>query len=133
MSLYAQGIVRVLTDPDAKYLETGSSVVKFLGGLSEGKDKSGNYINNSIEVEAWNKTGEVVINYCPKGSSLMVTGNIRMEEWEDKDTGAKRRKHVLKAGRIELLPRGGDAPAAAATASPLAAAGAGDIDGEIPF
>lgn len=120
MSLYAQGVVRVLTDPDAKYFDSGMSVVKFLGGLNEGKDKDGNYINNSIEVEAWNKTGEVIVNYCPKGSNVFVSGNIRQEEWDDKDTGTKRRKHVLKAGRIELLPKSGDgngeAPAAAAAA-----------------
>lgn len=139
MSLYAQGVVRVITDPDAKYFESGFSVVKFLGGLNEGKDKDGNYISNAIEVEAWNKTGEVIINYCPKGSSVFVSGNIRQEEWEDKETGAKRRKHVLKAGRIELLPKAGDGggAASAAEASPLAAAPLtaaplADTD-EIPF
>lgn len=120
MSLYAQGVVRVLTDPDAKYFESGSSVVKFLGGLNEGKDKDGNYINNAIEVEAWNKTVEVIVNYCPKGSSVFVSGNIRQEEWEDKDTGAKRRKHVLKAGRIELLPRTTDGDGNGNGAAPMA-------------
>lgn len=136
MSLYAQGNVRVLTDPDIKYFESGTSVAKFLGGLNEGKDKDGNYINNAIEVEAWNKTAEVIINYAPKGSSIFVSGNIRQEEWEDKDTGAKRRKHVLKAGRIELLPRQGDAPTGAPAAAPAAAAsplGGGFDESEIPF
>ena len=139
MSLYAQGVVRVLTDPDARYFDSGKSVVKFLGGLSEGKDKDGNYINNSIEVEVWNQTGEVIINYCPKGSSVFVSGNIRQEEWDDKDTGAKRRKHVLKAGRIELLPKANETdPAAAAAPAPAAAAATPvaavqvDVD-DIPF
>ncbi len=125
MSLYAQGVIRVLTDLDVKYFDSGSSVVKFLGGLNEGKDRDGNYINNAIEVEVWNKTGEVVINYCPKGSNLFISGNIRQEEWEDKTTGAKRRKHVLKAARVELLPKAGDgdgngsaAHAAAAPSTP---------------
>jgi single-strand DNA-binding protein len=133
MSLYASGNVRVLTDPDVKFFESGLSVVKFLGGLNEGKDKDGNYINNSIEVEAWNKTGEVIVNYAPKGSTIFVSGNIRQEEWDDKDTGAKRRKHVLKAGRIELLPKSGDGTAAApAAAAPAASAPA--ATGEfIPF
>lgn len=137
MSLYAQGVVRVLTDPDAKFFESGSSVVKFLGGLNEGKDKDGNYINNAIEVEAWNKTGDVIVNYAPKGSNIFVSGNIRREEWEDKDTGMKRRKHVLKAGRIELLPRQGDTPAGAPAAAPAAAGsplgGAFAESDEIPF
>ena len=133
MSLYAQGNVRVLTDPDVKYFESGSSVVKFLGGLNEGKDKDGNYINNSIEVEVWNKTGDVIINYCPKGSSVFISGNVRQEEWDDKDTGAKRRKHVLKAGRVELLPRAGDGQGGGATGSPMAAAPSKVDSDEIPF
>ena len=129
MSLYASGNVRVLTDPDVKFFDSGMSVVKFLGGLNEGKDKDGNYINNSIEVEAWNKTGEVIVNYAPKGTTIFVSGNIRQEEWDDKDTGAKRRKHVLKAGRIELLPKGGDGAAAPAS-TPDAAA---PLPAGIPF
>lgn len=134
MSLYAQGVVRVLTDPDVKYFESGSSVVKFLGGLNEGKDKDGAYINNSIEVEAWNKTGEVIVNYAPKGSNILVSGNIRQEEWEDKTSGAKRKKHVLKAARIELLPKAGEGNGAAtpAATSPFGAA-PDPIDAEIPF
>ena len=129
MSLYASGNVRVLTDPDVKFFDSGLSVVKFLGGLNEGKDKDGNYINNSIEVEAWNKTGEVIVNYAPKGSTIFVSGNIRQEEWDDKDTGAKRRKHVLKAGRIELLPKSGDGTAASASAPDAAA----PLPAGIPF
>ena len=135
MSLYAQGVVRVLTDPDVKYFESGKSVVKFLGGLSEGKDKNGNYIQNSIEVEAWDKTGEVIVNYAPKGSNVLVSGNVRQEEWDDKETGVKRRKHVLKAARIELLPRAGDGNGATApaAASPFGAAPDPIDPDSIPF
>lgn len=127
MSLYCSGPVRVVTDPDAKYFESGTSVVRFYGGLNEGKDKNGEYIKNGIEVEAWNKTGQVIIDYAPKGSIIHVSGYLHREEWDDKDTGAKRSKHILKANRIELLPSntGGTASSAPAAAAP--------DDDEIPF
>jgi single-strand DNA-binding protein len=133
MSLYAQGVIRVLTDPDAKYFESGKSVVKFFGGISEGKDKEGNYINNAIEVEAWGQDGEIIVNYAPKGSSVLVSGRLRQDEWTDKASGELRRRHVLTANRIELLPKSGDGTAAApATAAPAAPAPA--ATGEfIPF
>jgi single-stranded DNA-binding protein len=36
----------------------------------------------------------------------MVTGSIRRQEWQDKETGAKRSKHILSVQRFEFLPRG---------------------------
>jgi hypothetical protein len=39
-----------------------------------------------------------------------VTGAVRRQEWNDKETGAKRSKHVLSVQRFEFMPR-----AAAAT------------------
>lgn len=116
MSLYASGPVRIVTDPEAKFFESGTSVVKFFGGLNEGKDKNGDYIKNGIDVEAWNKTGQVILDYAPKGSVIHVSGNIVREEWTDKDTGAKRSKHILKASRIELLS--GSASSGQANAAP---------------
>jgi hypothetical protein len=34
-----------------------------------------------------------------------VTGNIRRQEWDEKDTGKKRSKHVLSISRFEFMPR----------------------------
>jgi len=127
MSLYASGNIRVITDPEMKTFESGSSVVKFYGGLNEGKDKNGEYIRNGIDVEAWNKTGQVIIDYAPKGSMVFVSGTVVKEEWLDKDTGAKRSKHTLKASRIELLPR------SEAAAAPAASSGLFEGSEEIPF
>jgi len=128
MSLHVSGIVRVITDPEMKTFDSGSSVVKFYGGMNEGKDKSGEYIRNGIDVEAWNKTGQVIIDYAPKGSSILVTGIILKEEWSDKDTGAKRSKHTLKASRVELLPRSNSSDASTAASSDSFVG-----DEEIPF
>jgi hypothetical protein len=35
-----------------------------------------------------------------------VTGAVRRQEWNDKETGAKRSKHVLSIQRFEFMPRG---------------------------
>lgn len=115
MSLFASGVVRIITDPEVRTFETGSQVIKFYGGLNEGKDKEGEYIRNGIDVEVWNKNAQVILDYAPKGTSIFVSGNVIKEEWNDKETGAKRSRHTLKASRVELLPRSEAAPAAAAT------------------
>ena len=126
MSLYVNGLVRIITKPEARYLESGNTVVNFVGGIHEGKDKNGNYIKNAIDCEVWGKVGETILERCSLMDSIMVTGIIRRQDWEDRETGAKRSKHVLKIGRFEFLPRNtsDDAPAPPAPA---------DDEEDVPF
>ncbi|NBV70103.1 MAG: single-stranded DNA-binding protein [Synechococcaceae bacterium WB4_2_0805] len=105
MSLYASGIIRIISDPVLKSFDSGTQVANFAGGIQEGKDKNGNWINNVIDVEIWGKSAEVVVDRCKKGDSIMVTGNVKRQDWEDKKTGDKRSKHVLAVSRFEFLPR----------------------------
>jgi single-strand DNA-binding protein len=105
MSLYASGIIRIISDPVLRTFDSGTMVANFAGGIQEGKDKDGNWINNAIDIEIWGKSAELVVDRCKKGDSIFVTGNIRRQEWADKDTAAKRSKHVFSVQRFEFLPR----------------------------
>jgi single-strand DNA-binding protein len=109
MSLYASGIVRIISDPALRSFDSGTMVANFAGGIMEGKDKQGNYINNAIDIEIWGKSAEVVVDRCKKGNYIMVSGNIKRQDWADKTTGDKRSKHVLSVNRFEFLPRTSDA------------------------
>jgi single-strand DNA-binding protein len=105
MSLYASGIVRIISDPALRSFDSGTMVANFAGGIMEGKDKQGNYINNAIDIEIWGKSAEVVVDRCKKGDCIMVSGSIKRQDWADKTTGDKRSKHVLSVNRFEFLPR----------------------------
>jgi single-stranded DNA-binding protein len=72
MSLYASGIVRIISDPQLKAFESGTMVCNFGGGIQEGKDKNGEYINNAIDVEAWGKTAEIIVDKLKKGACLAI-------------------------------------------------------------
>jgi len=105
MSLYASGIIRIISDIELKHLQSGTTVANFAAGINEGKDKSGNYIKNSMDVEVWGKPAEVIAENLKKGDAIFASGNVRMQEWTDKETGKNRRKHVLSVQRFEFLPR----------------------------
>ena len=105
MSLYASGIIRIITDPSLRTFDSGTMVANFAAGIQEGKDKDGNWINNAIDIEIWGKSAELVVDRCKKGDSIFVTGNVRRQEWSDKESGAKRSKHVFSVQRFEFLPR----------------------------
>jgi single-strand DNA-binding protein len=104
MSLYATGVVRLLTDPQLKTFDSGNMVANFAGGINEGKDKNGAYIQNVIDCELWGNSAQIVCDKLRKGDCVQLSGAIRMQEWNDKD-GNKRRKHVFSAQRFEFLPR----------------------------
>jgi len=63
-------------------------------------------INNAIDCEVWGKSAELIVDKLKKGDSILVTGAVRRQEWNDKETGAKRSKHVLSIQRFEFMPRG---------------------------
>ena len=106
MSLFASGIIRIISDPVLRSFDSGTQVANFAGGIQEGKNsKTGEWINNVIDVEIWGKSAEVVVDRCKKGDSIFCTGNVKRQDWEDKKTGDKRSKHVLAVNRFEFLPR----------------------------
>ena len=124
MSLYATGVIRIISDPQLRAFESGSMVCNFAGGIMEGKDKNGNYINNAIDVEVWGKSAEIIVDKLKKMDCILASGNIRRQEWNDKTTGEKRSKHVLSISRFEFMPR---PPAGGSNAAPAPA------DEDIPF
>jgi single-strand DNA-binding protein len=135
MSLHSNGIIRILTEPERKVFESGNYLTTFYGGLSEGKDKDGNYIDNAIDVKIWGKTGDLITGenaFLGKGDSFHASGKVMQEKWTDRDSGTSRSKHVLEVGRIELLPRANDQAGAPARA-PRAAAPAPAANNSSPF
>ena len=105
MSLFATGIVRIISEPQLRTFDNGTSVTNLFGGIGEGKDKNGEYINNGIDCVIWGKSAELVCDKCKKGDSIQVHGTIRRQEWADKQTGEKRSKHIISVSRFEFLPR----------------------------
>ena len=99
MSLYTTGTIRVITEPELKDIN-GTPLVSFLGGSSEGKNKNGDYINNFIYCEVWGNQANTIIEWVGKGGCFQATGQILMDQWEDKETGKPRRKHKFKIGRV---------------------------------
>ena len=121
MSLYATGIVRIITDPQLRAFESGTMVTNFAGGIQEGKDKDGNWINNAIDCEVWGKSAELIVGKLKKGDSILASGAVRRQEWNTRLTPEleracaqypevaklieKRSKHVLSISRFEFMPR----------------------------
>lgn len=123
-------IGRLTADPEMRYLESGKAITSFSIAITRTRDES-----DFFDVQAWDKTAEVIVQYCKKGSQIGIEGRLKQERWKDRDSGNSRSKVVIVASRIELLgAREAAAPSASAAARSTAAASSPDLDYDsMPF
>jgi single-stranded DNA-binding protein len=63
-----------------------------------------------IDCEAWGKQAEFVSQYFAKGRPILIEGRLKLDQWEDKETKAKRSKHVVVVENVSFVdskPGGG--------------------------
>jgi single-strand DNA-binding protein len=58
-----------------------------------------------VDCEAWGRTAELLGQYVAKGSPLVVEGRLKLDTWQDKETGSKRSRMKVSVEQIHLLPR----------------------------
>lgn len=95
-------------DPETKYLANDKVVCKFSLANSH-KFKVGDEQREKViflECQAWGRTADVIGKYATKGKPIIVEGRLEMEQWEDKETRAKRSKITLNVERIHFVPDG---------------------------
>jgi single-strand DNA-binding protein len=73
-----------------------------------------------IDVDVWGKQAESCHSYLSKGSPVLVEGRLRLDQWDDRETGKKRSKHLVRADRVQFL--GQPSRARLAAEGPAAAA-----------
>ena len=93
-------------DPETRQTNGGQSVVAFGLAVSRQYLTARNEQREEVlfvDVEAWGRTGEVVAQYCRKGNPLFVEGRLKFDQWQDRDTGARRSRLSVTAESIQLL------------------------------
>ena len=56
-----------------------------------------------IDVTLWGKQAELAGQYLTKGQNVMIDGELKMDEWEDKNSGAKRTKISLVGFKFHFV------------------------------
>lgn len=108
-------------DPELRVTPKGTSICQFgLAVNRQYKDDSGATREEVtfVDIEAWGKQGELVAKYLTKGSPAMVEGRLRLDQWDDKQTGQKRSRLKVVLDNVQFLGSrgsggggGGGAPA----------------------
>ena len=139
-------------DPELRYTPKGTAVAKL--GLAvnrvwraEGGEKKEEV--TFVDIDAFGQQAETICQYMKKGSPILVEGRLRLDQWDDKQTGQKRSKlgvilesfQFLDAGNRTAegaaaapTPARAAAPVAPAAAAPAAAEDApAPEDDDVPF
>ena len=96
-------IGNITKDLELRKTQNNKSVVNFSIAVNEGYgDKK---TTEYIDIVAWEKLAETIVDYCSKGKKIMVEGRIRTQEYESQ--GQKKKSTYILASEVEFLsPKG---------------------------
>lgn len=88
------------------------------------KDASGTQHEEAtfVEIEAWGRTAELMGQYLKKGSPAYIEGRLRLDSWDDKESGQKRTRMKVVAESVQFLASRADGERPSAAPSPRQAA-----------
>lgn len=104
---------RLGRDPELKYTQQGTPVVKFsLATDEQWTDKNGEKQRRTEwhNIVAWSKLAEICQKYLVKGKLVFIEGRLQTQTWDDPE-GKKHSRTEIRADSMVML-----SPAAAATA-----------------
>src|SRR5438552_7757590 len=93
-------------DPQLRYLPSQMAVVDFgLAVNHKFKTKTGEDRDEVlfIDCSCFGRGAEVINQYCQKGKQLLVDGRLKLDTWDDKQTGQKRSKHTVVVDNFQLM------------------------------
>jgi len=104
---------RLTRDPEQRTTSTGKTIASFSIAVDRGGESDA---ADFFEVTAWEKLGELVIQYLGKGRRVLVQGRLRQDSWDDKETGKKRSRVEVTATDVTFLDGPSDGNASGSSA-----------------
>ena len=139
-------------DPELRYTPKGTAVAKI--GLAVNRTWTSETGEKKeevtfVDVDIFGRTAENVSQYMRKGRPILIEGRLRLDQWDDKQTGQKRSKLGVVAETVQFLGSPADSgaggsggpsrpprPSGPPTAPPSEPAGGGEPppeEDDVPF
>lgn len=101
-------------DPELRYTPKGTAIAQSAVAVNRkwtGEDGQPREEVTFVDFESWGRTAEVMAQYFRKGKPILIQGRLKLDQWDDKQTGQKRSKLKVVVDRFEFC--GGDMGGAA--------------------
>ena len=97
-------------DPELRYTPSGTAIAKM--GLAVNRvwrDAEGQQKEEVtfVDVDAFGKQAETIGQYMQKGRPILVEGRLKLDQWEDKNTGQNRSRLGVVLERFTFVGGGG--------------------------
>lgn len=122
MSNYNRVILagKLTRDPEIRHTPKGAAVCKIGIAINrKWKDAEGQAREEAtfVDVDAFGKQAEVIGQYFKKGRAILIDGRLKLDQWDDKQTGQKRSRLGVVLESFSFIGGGdkreeGDAPEA---------------------
>jgi single-strand DNA-binding protein len=93
-------------DPEVRYTPKGTAIANI--GLAvnrvwttEAGEKKEEV--TFVDIEVWGRQAETVGQYLAKGSPLFVEGRLKLDTWDDKETGQKKSKMRVVCENFQFI------------------------------
>lgn len=103
---------RLTRDPETSYTPKGTAVAKISLAINRyyTVDDKKHEETTFVDVELWGRQAELANEYVKKGQPLHIEGRLKLDTWDDKETGQKRSKMKVVGESIQFLVPKGDEP-----------------------
>lgn len=140
-------------DPELRYTPKGMAICKFGVAINRNWTTETGEKREEVtfvDIDAFGRQAETIAQYLKKGGGILLEGRLRLDQWDDKQTGQKRSRLGVVLDGFQFTgspnrgeggeppvprPRPAAAPAAAASAAP--ASGGDDAppheEDDVPF
>lgn len=103
---------RLTRDPELRYTPSGMAIAKL--GLAVNRtwrsqdSREKNEETTFIDVDAFGKQAETIGQYLKKGRPIYLEGRLKLDSWEDKQSGQKRSRLGVVLESFQFIDGGGN-------------------------
>src|SRR4026207_344275 len=102
-------------DPELRYTPNGKAIAKF--GLAINRNWTTDTGEKKeevtfVDIDSFGRQAEVISQYLKKGRPVLVEGRLKLDQWDDKQSGQKRSRLGVVLESFSFLDSGGRGAAA---------------------
>nr|WP_267505681.1 single-stranded DNA-binding protein [Borreliella garinii] len=102
---------RLTRDSELSYTESGMAILRFSLANNRRMKKNDEWIDypQYFDCIIFSKRAESLNEYLKKGKQVVVSGSLKYESWQDKNTGDKRSKINIFVDNLQMFSSGSNA------------------------
>ncbi|MSU32492.1 MAG: single-stranded DNA-binding protein [Pedosphaera sp.] len=96
-------------DPELRYTPKGTAIAKLALAMNRrwtGEDGQTKEEVTYVDIDAFGKQAETISQYLRKGGGLLLEGRLKLDQWDDKQTGQKRSRLGVVLEQFTFLGTG---------------------------